>query len=300
MLFRSISALILLGLAAGLSGCKTIDSAAAAKFAASVTTVKSQADEALNNAAKLTRDQGVAFVATRPTLTESDFAETPTSEVIAGWDDALSTMEAYALNLAALSAPDITKDFDAAATNLFNQFTQTANKIQPGSLTSSASTVAGLATAFSEAGRLILAAKSQATARKVAAATDDQIRTVLNLLAAEIGADHVNPCLRTTIYRSWSTKAEALTSSFLRGENLAAKTAVAQQYADMLAQRTAQDQSLLGLRRSLLALADAHHALAQGNETSIQTALTIVLGELQRTRDLNQQFNAALSTKSKQ
>ena len=296
--FRLIASFSLLGFAVIFSGCKTIDSAAAAKFATSVTTVKSQANDALNAAAKLTRDEGVVFVATRPTLTEADFAETPTSDVVAEWENTLSTIETYALNLAALSAPDITKNFDAAATNLFGQFNQTANRLKANSLSSSASISAGLASGFSEAARLILMARSQATARKVAATTDGQIQEILNLLASEIGEDHVNPSLRTTIYRIWNVKKDALTGSFLRGENVAAKTVVAQQYAEILAERAAQDQALLGLRRSLLALGDAHHGLAQGNETSIQTSLTIVISELQRTRDLYSQFNGDFKNKT--
>ena len=75
--FLNITAtFICLGVASLSTGCKTIDSNAAAKFATSVTTVKSQADDALTTAAKLTRDEGVTYVSTRPTLDENDFAET--------------------------------------------------------------------------------------------------------------------------------------------------------------------------------------------------------------------------------
>ena len=205
------------GLAALVTGCKTVDSNTASKFAASVTTVKTQADEVLTAAAKLTRDEGVTFVATRPSLAESDFAETPASDEIVAWNETLSVIEAYALNLATLTLPDATKDFDTAATNVLNQFTETASKINSNGLqTTSPEAEAGLAAAFTEAGHLILEAKAQATVRKVAAATDPQIGKIINLLAAEIGPDHASPCLRTTMFRVWNTKKDALSVPFLK------------------------------------------------------------------------------------
>ena len=62
---HTIALLSCIGLAALTTGCVTTDSTAASKFAASVTTVKSQANDALNASAKLTRDEGIAYVATR-------------------------------------------------------------------------------------------------------------------------------------------------------------------------------------------------------------------------------------------
>jgi hypothetical protein len=292
--FRITVFLIGLGVAAIFTGCKTVDSTAASKFATSVTTVKSQADDALNAAATLTREAGVTYVAMQPTLKEFDFAETPTADIITEWDNTLSTIEAYALNLAALASPDDTKNFSVAATNLFNQFTQTADRLRANSLSSSPAISAGLAAGFTQVANLILEAKAQATARKIAAVTDPQIGKILNLLAAEIGGGHDGPCLRNTIYRVWEAKAGALTEPFLRAPDQSAKIVIAQQYANMLAERAAQDESLLALRRSLLALSDAHHALAHGNETSVQSALTIVLNDLQQTRDLYIQFSGDL------
>ena len=291
---RITISLFAFGLSAFFVGCQTIDSTAAAKFATSVTAVKTQANDALNAAATLTRDAGITYVATQPTLKEDDFAETPTADIITEWDNTLATIESYAVNLAALSAPDAAKDFDVAATNLFNQFTQTANRLNSKAISSSPAVSAGLAAGFTQVGHLIIEAKAQATARKVATATDPEIGKILTLLANEIGEDHVAPCLRTTIYRVWGTKKDALNSAFLKAPDQASKKAVAQQYANILAERSAQDQSLLALRRSLFALNDAHHALAQGNSASIQSALTIIVNEVQRSRNLYSQFSSEL------
>jgi hypothetical protein len=286
-----------LGLLMMLTGCKTVDSTAASKFAASVTNVKAQADTVLTAAAASTRAEGVAFVATQPTLSEADFAETPASDVIVEWDDLFSAIETYALNLAALSSPNVTAPFDAAATNLFDQFTQTATRINANALSSTPARTAGISAAFAEMAHLILEAKAQAAARKVAAQTDPQMGRLFTLLADEIGADHTSPCLRTTIYRTWNTQKDALNGPFLRAADLGAKTAIAQQYETILANRALEDASLASLRNALLALAQAHHALAQGDEVSAQAAMTFTANELQRTQVLYSQFSADLKPK---
>ena len=282
---RGLTFLLCVGLAMLLAGCKTIDSPSATKFATGVLAVRTQADAALTAAATLTRNAGLAYVAAQTNLTETDFVETPPGDVIAAWDDALFTMENYALNLAALSSPDAGKGFNAAATNLLGQFTQTSGLLGQNALQTSPAVSAGLATAFAEAGQLIVKASAQATARKIAVATDPQIGRILNLLASEIGDDRTGAGLRTTVYRTWNVKKDALTGDFLRAKDPAAKMAVAQQYANMLAEREAEDASLLGLHRSLLALRDEHHALAQGDPALVASSVAIIANELQRTQD---------------
>ena len=268
-----------------LTGCKTIDSNSASQFATGVLAVRSQADAALTAAATQTRNAGLSYVAAQSTLTESDFVETPTGDVVAAWDDTLFTLENYALNLAALSSPDAVKGFNSAATNLVSQFNQVAGQLGQNSLQTSPQVSAGLAAAFGEAGRLLLKAGAQASARRIAMATDPQIGNILTLLAAEIGSDHVGPGLRTTVYRTWDADKDGLTGNFLRAKDQAAKTAVAQQYASLLAEREAEDTALLGLQRSLLALKDAHHALAQGDPALVASSLAIILNEQQRTQN---------------
>jgi hypothetical protein len=149
-----------------------------------------------------------------------------------------------------------------------------------------------LATAFTETAGAIIRAKEQATAVKIASATDTNIASICELFADEIGADRINtPGLRKTLYETvWTPRLAMLTPSFL-GTNSAGKLAISQQYADLLAKRDAQDQILAGLRRSILALSDAHHALAQGKSASIQATLVVVAGEIQHTRDLYNQFS---------
>ena len=274
------------------SGCVTIDSTDASNFATSVTAVKTQANDALTSVAALTRDASVSYAASQPTLAEANFVVTPTGDTISEWDGAFSSLESYAQNLSALLSPNAVKSFDAAATNLFNQFNQTASRLNLNSIKSQAGVNTLLATAFTQTADAIIRAKEEKTAVKIASATDSHIASICNLLATEIGADRMTaPGLRKTVYETvWTSRLSALTVPFLQ-TNSVGKLAISQQYADLLAKRDAEDQILAGLRRSILALSDAHHTLAQGKSASIQATLTIVANEIQHTRDLYSQFS---------
>jgi hypothetical protein len=275
-----------------ISGCRTVDPVEVANFATTTTAVKAQANDALNSAASLTRSESVAFAASKPTLAEINFVQTPTAETIAGWDNALSTMEIYANNLSALLSPNAVRDFDAAATNLFNQFSETATALKANSISSQAGVNALLATAFTEVADAIIQAKQQATAIKVAKTTDVHVASICDLFAKEIGADRTgrDPSLRRTLYHIWADQLDRLSKSFVQQN--ADKMALSQQYADCLARRDAQDQILDSLRRSLLSLKDAHHLLALGKPASIQAILNSVAAEIQHSRDLYNQFSS--------
>jgi hypothetical protein len=273
------------------TGCKTIDATAAANFSAGVTAAKTQADAALSAAAQVTRDGEIGYVVTQSSLKESDFVQTPTADTIAVWDQTLSTVQKYAQDVAALVAPGATKTFNSAATNLAESFNQTATNLLHHSL-GSAQADAGLSTAFTEAANMILQAKAQATARNIASQTDPKIAAVFTLLAAEIGETQTNG-LRGTVHATWEAELSRLYTPFDSATNdIAKRTLIAQQFADILNKRDAQDQSLAALRSSLLALESAHHALAQGDSVTLQAAISLVIIDAQNSSALFNQFKA--------
>jgi hypothetical protein len=277
-----------------ISGCATMDSTSVTNFATSVTAVKTQADDALNSVASLTRGASVTYAASQPTLNEANFVYTPTEATISEWDGAFSSLETYAQNLSALLSPNAANNFDVAATNLYNQFNQTAQSLHANGINSGIETSPLLATAFTQVANAIISAKEQATAFKVASATDTNIATICDLFATEIGADPTAPGLRKTVYETvWTPRLASLSTSFLAATNtFAVKLSLSQQYSDALAAREAQDQILAGLRRSILALSDAHHTLAQGKPASIQADLAVVESEIQQSRNLYNQFSS--------
>jgi hypothetical protein len=193
--------------------------------------------------------------------------------------------------VAALVAPGATKTFDSAATNLADSFNQTATNLLSHSLGSSEAD-ASLSAAFTEAATLILRARAQATARKIATQTDPKIAAVFRLLAAEIGETHTNG-LRGTVRATWQAELSTLYKPFNQAANdLAKRKQIAQQFADLLDKRDAQDQALAALRSSLLALETAHHALAQGDPVTLRTAISLMISDAQSASALHNQFKA--------
>ena len=292
--FHYLHRLCCIGLVLIVSGCKTTKSTSVANFATSVAAVKTQADDALNTASTLTLNESIAYAASQSTLQEANFIETPTSDTISQWDNALLALEAYAQNLSTLLSPNNVNNFDVAATNLFNQFNQTADALKAPSKSPNSPDFTLLATAFTQTAGAIIQAKEEATAVKIAAATDASVTNICNLLANQIGADYLTaPGLRKTLNDTvWMPDLANLSVSFLGAKTPADKLTISQQYAALLAKRSAEDQILASLRHSLLLLSDAHHTLAQGQPASIQADLNVVASEIQHTRELYNQFSS--------
>ena len=285
---------VFLGLAIIVCGCKSIDPASVNNFATSVSAVKTQADQALSAASALTLNESVAYAAQQPSLQEADFVETPAADTIAQWDNALTSLESYANNLSSIVSPAAANNFEVTATNLFNQFSQTAADLNLASKNGSnpnSHDFALLATSFTGIAEAIISAREQATAVKVAAATDVTVSNVCQILADEIGADNVNvPGLRKTLVEAvWRPEMAKVEVSFKASGD---KLAVSQQFADLITKRDTEDQILASLRQSLLHLAAAHHSLAQGQYGSIQADLNVVASEIQHAQTLYSEFSS--------
>jgi glucose-1-phosphate thymidylyltransferase len=100
-------------------------------------------------------------------------------------------------------------------------------------------------------------------------------------------------------------KPEGLAQAFLLGREFIGDDHVAlvlgdnifygQGFQGMLLKRAAQDSALVSLRRSLLALAELHHALALGQSWNAQKALQTVSEEAKRTAELRARFQEQTS-----
>ena len=280
-----------------ITGCATVDPTAVGQFSTGVTAAKSQTQLALTAIATSSREEAINYAILKNELDEQVFVETPTPATIEQWDRTFTVLEHYSQTLASLVSPDAAQGFDQAAENLAAQFNATAADLQTNLLVPEAPQLSpSLATAFTKVGDLILRAKSTASARKIARATDPQIQQVFTLMAEAIGDSHATAGLRATAYAFFQDKARDLKPDFLTAKTPDAKRQIILNYSDILQKRDAQDQALTSLRRSLLALADAHHALAQGNNPSLKASVGVVMDEVARTRDLYDAFKTKLNT----
>jgi hypothetical protein len=271
-----------------LAGCASIPSADVQTFSTGVSAAKSQTDTAFQGVTDLASEAMVDYAAAQPTLNDSNFLPILDAQSIATWDEVFSALQKYSQNLILLTSPDLTKDYQDAVVNLATQVKQAGDEMKGQQMAASVPSPS-LAAAFTELGSLLLSAKAQHDARGVLLQADPTVRTVFTTMADAIGSTTNN--LRGTVRAHWEQRKAKLKLAFLEAKP-ADRRAIATQYASLLNGETTQDLALASLQRSYLALADAHHALANGRNADVTAAVAVVEREVQNTANLANRFKA--------
>src|SRR5262249_20247517 len=115
--------------------------------------------------------------------------------------------------------------------------------------------------------------------------TDPEVRNIFTRMASSIGSSNAEG-IRGTVKTHWNDNLALKKAEFVGTQDSAKRKQVAAAFQDMLKKRAAQDSILVSLRRSILALADLHHALATGQTHSAQECLSAISQELDHTLDL--------------
>lgn len=288
------------------TGCTSLQPAHITTFSTGVTTAKNQTNLAFQGITDLTNDAIIDYAAKQKTLKEEYFFRVLDPEAVATYDRVFSSLEKYCQCLLALTSPDLTKDFRDASVQLANDIKTTGEKLQEEKLISKAPQIdPTLATAFTKIAEVLLRAEAQSEARRIMVQTDPYIRQIYVTLAdTVIGASHTQPgALRSTVFVNWNERKGETAKAFLAtkepSENLAEGRRLALQYAYQIEAQHAQDMVLASLRRSYLALADAHYSIAQGQDVSATAAIAIVIDEIKDTKALYERFKALTSDDKK-
>jgi len=190
-----------------------------------------------------------------------------------------------------LTSPDLTKDYKDSAANLAGEIKTTGEKLKDAKLTSGAPEVSAfLSTAFSKLGDLLLRAKAGSDAKKILTSTDPTVREIFVRMADAIDASGQRQGIRGTVLAHWQQRKSELVASFVSTQDQAERRGLVVKYAALLTQQRTQDMVLVSLRRSFLALADAHHALANGRNVGVTEAISIVEQEVKDTKELFNKF----------
>src|SRR5260221_1554003 len=239
-------------------------------------------------------DTSLDFAASQPHLLESSFAAGLDEESLQAWDQILAKLEKYSQHLQALTSPDVAKAFDEEAVNLSGELKGFGEHLQQAGLVNKSPDISpAIATGFAKLGEIIIRSRSQARARKVLAETDAEAGRIFRTMADSVGPSQTKG-IRGTVMSHWSQRLAEKKVAFGTAPDQAAKRQIAADFRDLLKRRDAQDLVLVSLRRSLLALADLHHALAQGQPWTAQSAAAAIDDEIKRTRDLNDLFKNKL------
>jgi hypothetical protein len=292
----TLARVLLLTLVFLVASCRSIPSDKLAAFSTGVTTAKTQANTAFAAVNTLTSGVIIDYAAEQKSLNDQNFFTVLDAPSVARWDQVFSALEKYTQSLVLLTSKDITKEYKNGVVDLASQINDTSSKLQKEGLTSSAPQLsAGIATAFAELGNVLIKAKANADAKQTIRQLDPVVRTIFNDMADAIGAT-TKDGIRGTVHGNWERLKAQKKDDFLNSD-AAKRHDIAAAYAEIKDKQTAQDLALASLQRSLRALADAHHALAQDSKFEVDAAVAIVKSEAADTKDMYNQMKTALGTK---
>lgn len=268
-------------------GCRTMPSESVGAFSAGVSSAHAQTTLAFQGVADLASAAIIDYAATQPTLCDEDFVVVLDSESVAAWERVLSILEEYSHHLARLASDNRTKEYQNSSVELARRLLETGKQLQSVPLAARTPEVsASIATGLIEIGEWLLKAGAQAEARRIVTQTDPALGKILAGMAATIGTGQ-DAGIRGTAFQHWEqikgrTKVDFVKAVAERDE--ARRHVLAAQYARQMTRQRTQDLMLASLRRSFLALADAHHALAHGNDLAAAATLATLREEQGDTR----------------
>lgn len=275
-----------------LAGCSSMQNSSFQTFSSGISSAKSQTDLAFQAVTDLTSQSIIEYAAAQAKLSDTNFLPVLDPESIAVWDSAFSALQKYSQSLVLLTSPTLTKDFEDAAVGLASEVKQAGDDLKSQKVFSQPlPNSPSFAAAFTELGDLLLRAKAQHDVKAALLQADPAVKQILNAMAEAIGATATNQ-LRGTVRANWEERKAEQKVTFLEAKP-ADRIAIATKYSSLLSSETLEDLAMASLRRSLLALADAHHALANNQPTSVAIAVATVEQEMQNTLTLASRFQAA-------
>lgn len=262
------------------AACASVPPVQVGEFRTGANAVKVQLDTTFAAVNKLASEDAIDRAATLPNLTEDELEPVLKREDIARWDAAFAAIDEYAANLNLLLSPEHATDFGTATEGLGTALNSLDLNISP-----------GIATGFAELGRLLITAKAELDAIGAARIADPGMQQIFSAMAEAIGESN-DRGIRGTVWAHWTDIRMANKKlEFLEaGETARRSTVVA--FVELRDQRDAQDLQLGSLRQSLLNLATAHHALAEGSNIDLATAISRIQQELAATRALHEHFTS--------
>jgi hypothetical protein len=270
-------------------GAKAVRPQEITAFSAGVALVQQQSTLAFHAANALARDESIKYLlaSTRPGITENDFTPALDPKAIAAWDAAFAALRSYASALQQLLSPDRPRALGNAAVSLGAELKQgrIGVDINP-----------GVATAFAQLGEILVTLEASNDAQAAMLKADPAVRATLTSMAGAIGGNDLSG-LRGTVWANWQTRltagpTRAYAQAVRNNNNADQRREAIESFAALLDQRDAQLMSLSALRESLLLLADAHTAAAQGRPADAVGLIGVIDQQLEETRSLFGRFSA--------
>jgi hypothetical protein len=104
--------------------------------------------------------------------------------------------------------------------------------------------------------------------------------------------------IRGTVHANWILKKKHKALDFDPAASESERRRIALEYSELKDKEAEQDAVLTSLQRSLLALADAHHALARDSQFDVVAAVAVIKDEAKDTKDTYDQMKKVLDKQS--
>ena len=265
-------------LMATVSSCATAPSADLTGFGRAASTLQADAATTFADANRLTRSVEVdRFVRSGAiALSERRFPAAVPPEVAAKWRGALGDLARYGNLLATLTG----RGRGSVQTDAFREL-----GVQLNAGLTAADLDPGVSAGFAAMAGALIDLRAQASARDILRRTDPDVRALLIAMANAVGRND-GEGLRGTVASNWTTALSVYQRTYAVAATERADARQRQIVADYLAgidKRDAQLAALAGLRASLLGLADAHTAAANGSRRPFDEVLKDVNDRLDRT-----------------
>lgn len=273
---HTLTSCLVLSLTAG--GCATAPSADLTGFGRAALTLQTEAATTFADANRLTRSVEVdRFVRSGAiALSERRFPAAVPPEVGVKWRGALGDLARYGNLLATLSG----RGRGGVQTEAFREL-----GVQLNAGPTAADLDPGVSAGFAALAGALVDLRAQASTRDILRRTDPDVRALLAAMANAIGRNDLEG-LRGTVASSWTTALSVYQRTYAVAATEKADARQRQIVADYLTgidRRDAQLAALAGLRASLLGLADAHTAAANGSRRPFDEMLKDVNERLNRT-----------------
>jgi hypothetical protein len=282
------------------------------QFGQSVSALRQQTDTAFSGINTLVEDDAIERAGGLTKITEQDVRPVLSADTIHRFRNVFDDLQAYTNNLAGLISPDRPKDFEDA----LQEFGQSLTKVDRNALPSP-----GVSAAVQELGRILVQAKAQRDAVRIARMADPAVQRISVTMAEAISAPRPVPAdvaaaapadtplntvvdvgMRQNVANHWSLRLKAAQTDFATAAGTASvqqKQQMARAYVELLGQRDAELLALDSLHQSFLQLGQAHAALARGEPLTLQSAVNAIKTEVEHTRELFDKFEEAKKANKK-
>ena len=263
--------LVLIGV--GFLACVTTDIQSMAKFKQGLSAVQTDSQMIFLEFNKFVRELQLDRAVMLQNLKESDVAPGLDAESVGRWNAACEALSLYASALESLASP-------TGGANVEESLKALGERISVLSPPkgADAARAGALNQAIGHIGKLVVEAVAKKRALQLAREADSPVRATLLQMADMIGGDAAGGGLRTTLWSSWTLRADGFRLAFL--EKGADKRKIATAYAETLDNRQAGDAALGALHKALLDLSDLHTAAAQGRIADASEIATFLQQEV--------------------